>query len=83
MAFSAFKFLPNIGKYIVGCFERTLSADLLDKFKFPSEFKDRQDAFKGDGSRGGPERRELQAHEQSSYASALKTATPIAKQSKL
>ncbi|PLB53555.1 putative fructosyl amino acid oxidase [Aspergillus steynii IBT 23096] len=79
----AFKFLPNIGKYAVGCFERKLSADLLDKFKFPLDFRGRQDAFKGDGSRGGPERRELLSHEQTSFGSALKNATPIAKQSKL
>ena len=70
---SAFKFLPNIGKYIVGCFEKKLSQDLLDKWRFPTEYKNRQqdDIFRGDGSRGGPERRELTFTERDSYTTAL------------
>ncbi|KAA8642964.1 hypothetical protein EYZ11_007251 [Aspergillus tanneri] len=79
----AFKFLPVMGKYIVGCFERSLTADLLDKWRFPSEFRGRRDAFQGDGSRGGPERRELTAREKESFNAALKAASPLAKQSKL
>lgn len=74
---SAFKFLPVIGKYVVGCFEKNLSQDLLQKWKFPTEYKERfqGDVFKGDGSRGGPERRELTPQERERFAGALTAAS--------
>lgn len=80
---SAFKFLPNIGRYIVGCFEKKLPQDLLDKWKFPTEYKNRLqgDIFRGDGSRGGPERRELTLPEQDNYTTALRATSP--RQSKI
>ncbi|KAF7590980.1 hypothetical protein BBP40_002174 [Aspergillus hancockii] len=73
----AFKFLPVIGKYIVGCFEKKLPQDLLEKWKFPTEYKDRfqGDVFTGDGSRGGPERRELTPKETDTYHTALAAAS--------
>ncbi|KJK63999.1 FAD dependent oxidoreductase [Aspergillus parasiticus SU-1] len=73
----AFKFLPVIGKYVVGCFEKNLSQDLLQKWKFPTEYKERfqGDVFKGDGSRGGPERRELTPQERERFAGALTAAS--------
>jgi sarcosine oxidase/L-pipecolate oxidase len=80
---SAFKFLPIIGKYIVGSLQRKLPNNLLDKWKFPAQFRDgfQSDAFTGDGSRGGPERREMTANERSTFDSALGAAS--ARQSKL
>lgn len=78
---SAFKFLPVIGKYIVGSLERSLPQDLLDKWRFPTQFREgfHSDAFAGDGSRGGPERRELTPGEQSSFDSALITSARLSK----
>lgn len=74
---SAFKFLPVIGKYIVGSLQRNLSQDLLGKWHFPTQFRGefRDNAFAGDGSRGGPERRELTPGEHSSFNSALCAST--------
>lgn len=74
---SAFKFLPVIGKYIVGSFQRKLSRELLDKWKFPTRFRERfqGEVFTGDGSRGGPERRELTAQELDTFDTALKAAS--------
>ncbi|EYE94322.1 NAD(P)/FAD-dependent oxidoreductase [Aspergillus ruber CBS 135680] len=79
----AFKFLPNIGKYIVGCFDKSLPQDLLEKWKFPTEYKNQSqdDTFKGDGSRGGPERRELTFQERDSFSTALKATS--SRQSKI
>lgn len=70
---SAFKFLPVIGKYIVGSFERKLPQNLLNKWKFPTQFRERfqGEVFGGDGSRGGPERRELTSKERITFDSAL------------
>ncbi|KAJ5823802.1 FAD dependent oxidoreductase [Penicillium robsamsonii] len=65
----AFGFLPLIGKYIVGSFQRKLSQELLDKWKFPTQFCER------DGSRGGLERRELTAQELDTFETALKAAS--------
>ncbi|KAJ5440438.1 hypothetical protein N7491_002844 [Penicillium cf. griseofulvum] len=74
---SAFKFLPVIGKHIVGSFQRKLSRGLLDKWKFPTQFRERfqGEVFTGDGSRGGPERRELTAQELDTFDTALKAAS--------
>ncbi|KAJ5206540.1 hypothetical protein N7472_002988 [Penicillium cf. griseofulvum] len=73
----AFKFLPVIGKHIVGSFQRKLSRGLLDKWKFPTQFRERfqGEVFTGDGSRGGPERRELTAQELDTFDTALKAAS--------
>lgn len=65
-----------IGKYIVGSLERKLPNDLLEKWRFPTEYRAgfRGEIFTGDGSRGGPERRELTDLEQSTFGLALKAA---------
>ncbi|GES64638.1 FAD dependent oxidoreductase [Aspergillus terreus] len=80
----AFKFLPVMGKYIVGSLERKLPTELLEKWKFPTQFRQRfqPDVFTGDGSRGGPERRELTPQEQETFDAAL-TAASAARQSKI
>ncbi|KAJ5092976.1 hypothetical protein N7456_008837 [Penicillium angulare] len=69
----AFKFLPVIGKYIISSLQRSLSQDLLKKWSFPTGFRDsfQPDVFGGDGSRGGPERRELTNSERSTFEAAL------------
>lgn len=66
-----------IGKYIVGSFEQKLPQTLLEKWKFPTQFRDRfkGEVFGGDGSRGGPERRELTSNERSTFDSALTAST--------
>ncbi|KAK9452956.1 FAD dependent oxidoreductase [Dipodascopsis uninucleata] len=43
----AFKFLPVLGKYAVGCLERTLSSDLLEKFAWREEQESKQDFSRG------------------------------------
>lgn len=79
---SAFKFLPVIGKYIVGSLQRKLSNKLLSKWSFPTKYRERfqNEIFLGDGSRGGPERRELTMSERSTFDAAL---TASARQSKI
>ncbi|KAK9365427.1 FAD dependent oxidoreductase [Lipomyces kononenkoae] len=42
-----FKFLPVIGKYAVGCLERTLPTDLLDKFKWRTNVQKKEDLSRG------------------------------------
>ena len=71
-----------IGKYIVGSFERKLSHNLLGKWKFPTQFREgfQGDVFGGDGSRGGPERREMTFDETRTFDAAL---TASARQSKI
>ncbi|KAL4770814.1 FAD dependent oxidoreductase [Aspergillus nidulans var. acristatus] len=68
----AFKFLPVIGKYIASAFQRTLSPELTQKWRFHTEYRDqpREKLFTGsnsrnggDGSRGGPSRREFSDEE--------------------
>ncbi|KAJ5612260.1 hypothetical protein N7510_005454 [Penicillium lagena] len=78
-----FKFLPVIGKYAVGCLERTLPTDLIEKWKFPTQFRNefQENIFTGDGSRGGPARREMTNHERNSYSSAARAT--VARQSKI
>ncbi|GFF31012.1 L-pipecolate oxidase [Aspergillus udagawae] len=78
----AFKFLPVLGKYIVGSLERKLPSELLEKWKFPTEFRERfqGDAFQGDGSRGGPERREMTPQEREVYTAAM---TALVRRSKI
>ena len=71
-----------LGKYAVGCLERKLSDKLLSKWKFPTQFRERfqSDIFTGDGSRGGPERREMTGGEKGSFDAAL---TASARQAKI
>jgi sarcosine oxidase/L-pipecolate oxidase len=75
--------LPVIGKYAVGSLERKLPNDLLEKWKFPTQFRNgfQEEIFTGDGSRGGPERREMTSHERDSYSSAGRAT--VARQSKI
>lgn len=61
--FSAFKFLPVLGSYTAKAFTRTLPTELAQKWSFRTEYQTNQDAFVGDGSRGGPERREFTSDE--------------------
>lgn len=42
---------------------KTLPSHLAEKWRFHTEYEHREDTFLGDGSRGGPERRELSAAE--------------------
>lgn len=60
---SAFKFLPILGEYISLALKRQLPSQLKDKWSFRKEYQNRKDAFLGDGSRGGPVRRELESYE--------------------
>ncbi|KAJ5976698.1 hypothetical protein N7501_000040 [Penicillium viridicatum] len=72
-----FRFLPVIGKCIGGSFQRKLSRELLYKWKFPTQFRElfQGEVLTGDGSRGGPDRRELTAQELDTFDTALKAAS--------
>ncbi|KAM0418884.1 hypothetical protein ACHAPT_012149 [Fusarium lateritium] len=59
----AFKFLPVLGKYMSLAIKQKLPKSLAQKWRFRKEYENRANAFLGDGSRGGPERRELTAYE--------------------
>jgi sarcosine oxidase/L-pipecolate oxidase len=48
---------------MVAAVKKTLPSDLSEKWRFHTEYEHRQDTFLGDGSRGGPARRELNAAE--------------------
>jgi len=60
---SGFKFLPVLGKYLVQGFESSLPQEHASKWRFRNEYRNIQDEFHGDGSRGGPLRRELSTQE--------------------
>ena len=60
---SAFKFLPVLGKYTSLALHKGLEPALAKKWRFRTEYKDVANAFQGDGSRGGPERRQLHTEE--------------------
>lgn len=60
---SAFKFLPVLGKYTTLALHKDLEPALVQKWRFHTEYKDVTSGFPGDGSRGGPERRQLRAEE--------------------
>jgi sarcosine oxidase/L-pipecolate oxidase len=62
---SAFKFLPVMPEYLGQAFNQVLPSHLSKKWRFRTEYKDDKEAFLGDGSRGGPERRELNMQEKS------------------
>ncbi|KIL86901.1 l-pipecolate oxidase [Fusarium avenaceum] len=59
----AFKFLPVLGECMTGAINKTLPSHLAEKWRFHKEYEHREDTFLGDGSRGGPARRELNATE--------------------
>ncbi|KAL6364823.1 hypothetical protein LRP88_00796 [Fusarium phalaenopsidis] len=59
----AFKFLPVLGKYMSLAIKQQPPTSLAQKWRFRNRYENRKDAFLGDGSRGGPERRELTAYE--------------------
>ncbi|KIW23627.1 uncharacterized protein PV07_11813 [Cladophialophora immunda] len=59
----AFKFLPVLGEYMCLALKKRLPPALATKWRFRTEYEGRKDTFLGDGSRGGPERRELDSHE--------------------
>lgn len=50
-------------KYVGQAFNQQLPAHLAKKWRFRTEYKDDTEAFLGDGSRGGPERREFNMQE--------------------
>lgn len=60
---SAFKFMPVLGRYVADCFENLADEALRHKWRFRSSTKEEIKSFKGDGSRGGPPRRELDRKE--------------------
>ena len=60
---SAFKFLPVLGEYLSLGIKKKLPQHLANKWRFRKDYENRSDAFLGDGSRGGPERRELNTQE--------------------
>ncbi|KAL4862740.1 hypothetical protein BDV12DRAFT_178440 [Aspergillus spectabilis] len=59
----AFKFLPVLGEYMSQAIKKTLPPHLAHKWRFRKEYDGQTDTFLGDGSRGGPVRRELQPQE--------------------
>jgi sarcosine oxidase/L-pipecolate oxidase len=60
---SAFKFLPVLGECMTRAINKTLPSHLAEKWRFHKEYEHREDTFLGDGSRGGPARRELNSTE--------------------
>lgn len=60
---SAFKFLPVLGEYLALGIKKKLPVHLANKWRFRKDYEHQPDAFLGDGSRGGPERRELNDQE--------------------
>ncbi|KAI9150695.1 FAD-dependent oxidoreductase [Paramyrothecium foliicola] len=59
----AFKFLPVLGKYAKAAMQKSLPQHLSQRWRFRQEYRTSKDVFKGDGSRGGPVRREFTAEE--------------------
>ncbi|KAF9892249.1 hypothetical protein FE257_002026 [Aspergillus nanangensis] len=59
----AFKFLPVLGEYMSLALKKTLPSQLAQKWRFRKDYATQEDAFVGDGSRGGPIRRELHTQE--------------------
>ncbi|OOF92555.1 hypothetical protein ASPCADRAFT_153239 [Aspergillus carbonarius ITEM 5010] len=58
-----FKFLPVLGEYMSLALKKSLPPHLAQKWRFRTDYQNRDDVFLGDGSRGGPARRELEAGE--------------------
>ncbi|OJJ67100.1 hypothetical protein ASPBRDRAFT_59103 [Aspergillus brasiliensis CBS 101740] len=80
----AYKFLPVIGQYIAQAFQGQLPADLAERWKFHTDYRSQaqDDLFTGasargggDGSRGGPGRRELTAQERDSLLTLTNALT--------
>lgn len=63
ISYSGFKFLPVLGNYTVLGMQKKLLRHLAEKWGFRMDYRDQDSAFKGDGSRGGPLRRELRPEE--------------------
>lgn len=61
--YSAFKFMPVLAKYMGQAIHKTLPGSLSTKWRFRMDFQGKDDAFQGDGSRGGPLRRKLNRQE--------------------
>lgn len=61
--YSAFKFMPVLAKYMGQAIHKTLPVKLSEKWRFRMDFQGKDDAFQGDGSRGGPLRRKLNRQE--------------------
>ncbi|KAF7591892.1 hypothetical protein BBP40_000939 [Aspergillus hancockii] len=59
----AFKFLPVLGEYMFLAVTKRLPQHLAHKWRFRTEYQNQKDTFLGDGSRGGPARRELHTQE--------------------
>ncbi|KAJ5438728.1 uncharacterized protein N7458_009726 [Penicillium daleae] len=59
----AFKFLPVLGNYMSLALKGRLPAKLAQKWRLRKDYATENDTFKGDGSRGGPIRRELEPQE--------------------
>ncbi|KAJ5089152.1 hypothetical protein N7532_007836 [Penicillium argentinense] len=60
---SAFKFLPLLGSYMSLAIKKNLPPHLAQKWRFRKDYAAQNDTFLGDGSRGGPIRRELNTEE--------------------
>ncbi|RAL13044.1 FAD dependent oxidoreductase [Aspergillus homomorphus CBS 101889] len=58
-----FKFLPVLGDYMSLALKKSLPDNLATKWRFRTDYATRDDVFLGDGSRGGPVRRELNPQE--------------------
>ncbi|EQB54203.1 FAD dependent oxidoreductase [Colletotrichum gloeosporioides Cg-14] len=65
----AFKFLPVLGEYLAKAVRGELPQSLAHKWRFRKDYQNQKDAFLGDGSRGGPARRELSGKERATYES--------------
>lgn len=57
--YSAFKFMPVLGRYITDCFENKASQDIRHKWRLREASGVRNPIKGGDGSRGGPPLRVL------------------------
>ena len=65
-SFSAFKFLPVLGRNVADVFEGKVSEELREKWRIqPLSRRDPNQPMGQDGSRGGPVLRRLSAKEQS------------------
>lgn len=60
---SAFKFLPVLGKYVANCFENLADEELREKWRVRPSSAEVLRVLGGDGSRGGPPRKELDRNE--------------------
>ncbi|RAL09107.1 uncharacterized protein BO97DRAFT_427781 [Aspergillus homomorphus CBS 101889] len=61
----AFNFLSVLVEYLRRAWDKVLMPHLAAKWRYHTEHENLEDAFWGDRSRGGPERRELDTRERS------------------